>query len=323
MNMSQALDGFLFTLKAESYSQATVDLYRIMLTTLSDFLENPKVSEIAPKDLTRYFAYLQTDYTPRRQSGSTAPLSGSTLQNHWKAIRRFFKWADDELDLKSRPDAKLKLPPNNPKAIMPLSEEEVKALVDSAEYTREAATNGRRAFRMKRPTAERDTALIILLLDTGIRSGEAGRLNIKDVDLDTGEIYIAPYGSSQRKTKSRALPIGKVARKSLWRYLTTRPDDTRPDEPLFITVAERRMGPNSIRQLLKGLGEKAGVKNCHPHRLRHTFAVEYLRNDGDIFTLQMILGHSSLDMVRKYLQLVKADAKNAHRRASPADRWKL
>jgi len=56
MNLSQALDGFLFTLKAESYSQATVELYGIMLTTLSDFLGKPRVSEIADKDLTRYFA---------------------------------------------------------------------------------------------------------------------------------------------------------------------------------------------------------------------------------------------------------------------------
>jgi integrase len=80
---------------------------------------------------------------------------------------------------------------------------------------------------------------------------------------------------------------------------------------------------NAIHLLLANLGSKAGVKNAHPHRLRHTFAVEYLRNEGDIFTLQMILGHSTLDMVRNYLQLAKADAKNAHRRASPADRWKL
>ena len=175
---------------------------------------------------------------------------------------------------------------------------------------------------MKRPTAERDTALIVLMLDTGIRSGEAGRLNVKDANLETGELYITPYGSSQRKTKSRVIPIGKAARRVLWRYLATRLE-TDQDEPLFLTVTHRRINNSAIRLLLKDLGDKAGITNCHPHRLRHTFAVEYLRNDGDIFTLQMILGHSSLDMVRHYLQLVKADAKNAHRRASPADKWKL
>jgi len=322
MNMTRALDGFLFTLKADGYSPATVDLYRIMLTTLTGFLGDREVAAIAPNDLTRYFAYLRGDYTPRRQGGNDAPLSGSTLQNHWKAIRRFFRWAEEELNLKSRPDTRLKLPPNNPRAIMPLSEEEVKALMEGAEHTRQAATNGRRAFRMKRPTAERDTALIVLLLDTGIRSGEAGRLNVKDVNLETGEIFVVPYGSSQRKTKSRVIPLGKATRRVLWRYLSTRPE-AEQDEPLFQTTAGRRMNNSAIRLLLKDLGDKAGIKNCHPHRLRHTFAVEFLRNEGDIFTLQMILGHSSLDMVRHYLQLVKADAKNAHRRASPADKWKL
>lgn len=88
-------------------------------------------------------------------------------------------------------------------------------------------------------------------------------------------------------------------------------------------MAGRRMTNSAIRLLLTDLGRKAGIKNAHLHRLRHTFAVEYLRNEGDIFTLQMILGRSSLDMVRNYLQLAKADAKNAHRRASPADKWKL
>jgi integrase/recombinase XerD len=312
MNMSQALEGFLFSLKADGYSQATIDLYYFMLKTLSNFLGDREVSKISPNDLTRYFAYLRSDYIPRRKSGSNTPLSGSTLQNHWKAIRRFFRW----------PDVRLKLPSNNPRAILPLSEEEVKALVDSAEFTREAMTNVRRAFKMKRPTAERDTALIILLLDTGIRSGEAGRLNIRDVNLDVGEIYIVPYGNSQRKTKSRVIPIGKATRRALWRYLSQL-EETSPEGGLFISSSGKRMNANSIRLLLKDLGEKAGVRNCHPHRLRHTFAVEYLRNDGDIFTLQMILGHSSLEMVKHYLQLANADTKSAHRRASPADKWRL
>lgn len=322
MNITCALEGFLFTLKADGYSPATVDLYRIMLTTLAGFLNDREVAKITPADLTRYFAYLRSDYTPRRQGSNNAPLSGSTLQNHWKAIRRFFRWAEEDLGLQTRPDSRLKLPPNNPRAIMPLAEEEVRALVVSAEYTRQAMTDGRRVFKMKRPTAERDTALIVLMLDTGIRSGEAGRLNVKDVNLDTGEIYITPYGSSQRKTKSRSIPIGKSTRRLLWRYLSTQQEQSQ-DDPLFLTTAGRRMNNSAIRLLLKDLGDKVGIKSCHPHRLRHTFAVEYLRNDGDIFTLQMILGHSSLDMVRHYLQLVKTDAKNAHRRASPADKWRL
>ncbi len=97
-----------------------------------------------------------------------------------------------------------------------------------------------RHFRMKRPTQNGIQRLIVLLLDTGIRAGEAGRLNIKDVNLETGEIYIAPYGSSQRKTKSRVIPIGKSSRRVLWRYLSTRPEADQ-DEPLFQTMAGRRM----------------------------------------------------------------------------------
>jgi site-specific recombinase XerD len=322
MNLTSGLDGFLFTLKADGYSPATVDLYRIMLTTLVGFLQDREVSDIAPNELTRYFAYLRSNYAPRRHGCNDAPPSGSTLQNHWKAIRCFFRWAEDELGLKSRPDARLKLPPNNPRAIMPLSEEEIKVLVDGAQYSRKVSTNNRQAFRMKRPTAEKDTALIVLFLDTGIRSGEIGRLNIKDVDLESGEIFVVLYGSSQRKTRSRVIPLGKATRRVLCRYLSTRPEASQ-DEPLFQTTSSRRMNPSAIRLLLKDMGDKAGIRNCHPHRLRHTFTVEYLRNDGDIFTLQMILGHSSLDMVTHYLQLVKADAKNAHRHASPADKWRM
>ena len=322
MKMAQAIQGFLFTLRAEGYSQATIDLYKYVLTTLTGFLDNPDVQTIQAGDLTRYFAYLRTDYIPNRKNGSGAQLSGSTLQNHWKGIRTFFRWATDELSLRQRPDAKLKLPPNNPKVIQPLGEGEVKALLEAAEFTRIATTNGRKPYKMHRRTGFRDSALILVLLDTGLRAGEAGRLNIGDVDLDAGEIYISPYGSSQRKTKSRMLPIGKTTRRALWRYLATRVE-TEKSDPLFPSESGRRLAHDAIRHLLVDLGEKANVKNCHPHRLRHTFAIEFLRNGGDVFTLQMLLGHSSLEMVQTYAKLANMDAKNIHRRASPADKWRL
>jgi integrase/recombinase XerD len=87
-------------------------------------------------------------------------------------------------------------------------------------------------------------------------------------------------------------------------------------------MAGQRMNHSAIGLLLTDLGRKAGIMNCHPYRFRRTFAVEYLRNEGCIFTLQMILGHSSLELVQHYIRLAKADAKNSHRRVSPADIWK-
>jgi integrase/recombinase XerD len=276
MKITQATQGFLFSLRADGYSQATIDLYNYVLSTLAGFLNDPEVDTVQAADLTRYFAYLRTDYIPNRKNGSHAPLSGSTLQNHWKGIRTFFKWSCDELSLRQRPDAKLKLPPNNPRVVQSLDEQEVKAVLEAAEYTRLAATNGRKPFKMQRRTGFRDSALI----------------------------------------------IGKATRKALWRYLTTRPE-TDKDDPLFLSESGRRLEHDAIRHLLVGLGEKAGVKKCHPHRLRHTFAIEFLRNGGDVFTLQMLLGHSSLEMVQTYAKLAKIDAKNIHRKASPADKWRL
>lgn len=322
MKLSKAIEGFFFSLKADGYSQATIDLYGYMLDTLIKFLGDPEIETITKTDLTRYFAYLRSEYQPNRKSKSIAPLSGSTLQNHWKAIKCLFNWASVEFSLQKRPDDKLKLPPNNPKVILPLSEDDIKAILAHAEYSRSAITSGRNSFKMKRTTAERDIAIIVLLLDTGVRSGEACRLNIKDLDLERGEIIIAPFGSSKRKTKSRVLPIGKATRRALWRYLASR-SGTDGNSPLFVTITGKRMNPNSVRLLLTDLGIKASVPNCHPHRFRHTFAVEYLRNEGDIFTLQMILGHETLDMVRFYLQLANVDAVNAHRKSSPADKWRL
>ncbi len=83
------------------------------------------------------------------------------------------------------------------------------------------------------------------------------------------------------------------------------------------------MNKDALRLLMARLGEKAGVKNCHPHRFRHTFAMTYLRSGGDVFTLQALLGHRPLDMVQHYARIADIDVEQAHRRTSPADNWHL
>ena len=72
-----------------------------------------------------------------------------------------------------------------------------------------------------------------------------------------------------------------------------------------------------------GSFNKAGVHGRHQNLLRHTFANTYLRNSGDVYSLKYLLGHSALIMLERYLHLTTADASNAHRKACPADNWRL
>jgi integrase/recombinase XerD len=163
-----------------------------------------------------------------------------------------------------------------------------------------------------------------VLLDTGLRASELCALNVGDVDLKSGQVRVKhgdPGGA--KGGKGRVVFLGQTARRSLWRYLATRQDGDEPDAPLFLGKWQRRMNKNVLRQLIARLGAKAGVAHAHPHRFRHSFALTYLRSGGDVFTLQALLGHSTLEMVQHYARLAQVDIEHAHRRASPVDNWHL
>ena len=83
------------------------------------------------------------------------------------------------------------------------------------------------------------------------------------------------------------------------------------------------MKEKSIRQLLRRTGERAGVSNCHPHRFRHTFAIEFLRANHDPFSLMRWLGHSDMEMSNHYLNILQSDLEKYANSGSPGDNLKL
>jgi integrase/recombinase XerD len=208
--------------------------------------------------------------------------------------------------------------------VEPLSREQVEALLAACDFTERAETEFRRRFRMRRPSAKRDRAIILMLLDTGLRASELCALRVGDVDLRTGRVNIrhCPMGEA-KGGKGRILFLGRSARRSVWRHLAERTDGDDPKVPLFTGRGARPLTRDSLRLLIKSIAARARVDNCFPPRFRHTFAITYLRGGGDVLTLQAILGHSTLEMVRRYARIAEIDLAAAHRRASPTDNWRL
>jgi len=218
MLLSEAVGGFILAISADGYSPCTVSDYRHSLAQMVGYLADPAIEAVTTADVRRFLAWLREDYQPQRRNGDGKPLAPHTLANVWCAVRSFYNWASKELGV-NRPDGNIKQPRYKRAEIQPLSQEEVSRLLAVAEFTETANTNGRKPFRMRRPTGKRDVALILLLLDCGLRVSECARLRVSDVSLESGELHIAAYGTG-RKTKGRHVYIGNATRKALWRYLT-------------------------------------------------------------------------------------------------------
>ena len=320
MQFSKALQGYRISSLAEGFSQLTIRTYLSALNTLIDYIGDKQIEQITSNELRGFMSYLVTDYVPKRLNNPNNKTQLSTASHHryWKAIRSFFRWAKEEMNI-DRPDRTLKMPAWENKAIIPLAEDEIITLLRGCDYALVPAGK-RKEYKIRKPHAIRNKAIILTLLDTGIRAGELSRLRICDVNLENGEVHVKPH--HVKKSHSRTTFLGKKARKTLWKYLVNR-EIFRHDESLFVTSSDNPMTPQRFLNLLSRLGKSCGIRNVHPHRFRHTFAIQYLRNGGDIFTLQRILGHSSLEMVKRYLSIVKADCETAHRKASPVDNWRL
>ena len=323
LQLSKAQVGFLQYKAAEGLSPNTLCNYEHHLDVWVGYTGDVEVSQVTSQDLRAYLIWLRTGYEPHRLTGDDQPLAPKTVRNVWATLCSFFTWACVEFDLpnpmKAVPAPRFERPP-----VEPFSKEDIEALLKACKFTREARTANRRRFQMCRPTARRDQAIILTLLDAGLRASELCSLEIGDLEVKTGRVYVKHGRSGGAKYgKGRIVFLGKTARRALWRYLAEREDGEDPEAPLFVGRYDRPMNKDSLRLLVRRLGEKAGVNKCHPHRFRHTFAITYLRAGGDLFTLQALLGHSSLEMVRYYAQIAEIDIQQAHRRASPADNWRL
>ena len=160
--------------------------------------------------------------------------------------------------------------------------------------------------------------MFLTLLDTGVRASELTGLTLENLNLGDSMITVEGKGA-----KERAVPIGARVQRAIWKYFHHyRPQPAYPRIcNLFLTREGEPITVNQLEAIVEKYGDMAAIEGvrCSPHTLRHSFAITYLRNGIDVFSLQRILGHSSLDIVKIYPNLAETDVKASHRKFSPAD----
>ncbi len=295
--LPDALAAYRICAKAEAKSPKTVSWVTDAIRYFSDFLgDDVKLDEIDANELRRFIIALQQrrafsnhPYTKTQDRG----LSPETVRAYTRAIKSFFSFLEREELIPHNPMSKVRLP-NTPKKVMPtFSEHDLEKLL--------AQPN------KKSDEGFRDYAIMLTLLDTGLRVSELCGLKEDDVDLNNG--YLQVMGKGQRE---RYVPIGAKVTKALLKYkLLHRPDIS--CDSFFLTRDGRPLTKRRVENQVKDYGKRTGIRTrCSPHTFRSTSAVLYLRNGGDPFSLQKKLGHSTLVMTRRYSNLADSDVKAQH-----------
>ena len=230
-------------------------------------------------------------------------LSSHTIQGHARVLKAFASWLYQEGYTDSNVLQRYCLP--KARRVEPewLQHQEIERLLG--------------VFDRKTAMGARDYAIVLALLDTGLRCGEMCNLTLPNADLDTGQLKVLGKGN-----KERSVPVGVRAVRALRRYR----DHFRPpiEAPhFFLTVEGKPLTVRAVRLMIRRAKKKAAIPRLHAHLLRHTFAIHYLMAGGDVFSLQRILGHSSLEVTRMYVNMVASQVKERHRLFSPMDNMPL
>jgi len=290
-SLDRQLEVFILSCRVSGLSPATLSNYSYQLGRFMTFCNQSGLADghdITAHHVRAYLLSLQERMGP------------VSVQDYYKTVNRFFNWMIEEGILAQSPMRNIK-PPRTPRlAPQPFSHRDIGNLL--------ALCSGGTLLEV------RNRALVLLFLDTGLRLSEVTGIQLGDIDFDREVIKVMGKGAKERRVR-----IGKVTQKAILRYLLVR-EDALPC--LWITEERRPMKKAGVQMAIKRLCARAGITGAKrgPHTFRHTAAINYLRNGGSEFTLQIMLGHSTLSMTRRYVStLGEEDLIKAHQLASPVD----
>ena len=233
--------------------------------------------------------------------------SESTQNSRFRALRAYGNWLEAEQYVKVTPLHKMKAP-RLPKLIPP-------------EYNKQEVAGMLRLCPPNTWWGARDRAILILVLQSGVRREEVSNLNLYDVNVHQRRILLLGKGNKQR-----IVHVSDEALGAIFRYMPYRKESERA---LFQSNARNgngRLTPHGVYQVVRDLAKRVGVQGPKfgPHRGRHTFALRFLRAGGNIRDLQAILGHADLATTQVYLRAIGSEeAATRHSQLDPFKDWEM
>ena len=296
-SIQAVLDLYQLHNRSEAKSESTLDWYERVVGRLIEWLraegELVPIGELSEDVLRLHVIYL----SKFRSRGKE--LSRSTLNTYVRGMRDFLRWAYLEGFTEHQLLERFR-PPRVPSVIVDtLEDDEIHRLV---------------AAVSKSP---RNHAIVMLLLDTGIRLSELVGLQLEDVNFEVGSVKVFGKGS-----KERIVPFGNKTHKVLREYILFHRPPVAGERGLFISRRARSIRKSGLQSLFRRLRTVTKIERLHVHLLRHTYATNFLRANGSSLLLKQNLGHSTMAMVDHYAHLASQRAVDVSRLFSPMDRLK-
>jgi len=286
---------FLLDAQVAGRSQATIEFYEQKLRPFLAYLDSQQITvpeQIAADHVRGFLAGL----APAQTQGG--------VHAYWRALRAYIRFLVREGVIIQTPLLRMRAPHVDERPLDPVSESVVQALLSTCDRS---------------VLGLRDRALLLTLLDTGLRAGELLALNLDDLDTAEGRVTV-------RRSKNghpRTVFVGRQTNRALAAWLRQRPI-LPGQEALWLAYhsdgTHTRLRYDGLRDMLKRRAARAGVESPSLHSFRRAFAVSMLRSGADVVSISRLMGHGSLPVLQRYLRQLPDDLRLVHAAHSPVDR---
>lgn len=290
MTISSSISDFLVEQSVRGNSRRTLKDYRNKLGYFQAYVGDVELDQITLQICKSYYLYL-----------CDSMENSISIQAYVRSLRAYLNWLYSEEYISEDICRKFKLPKAKRPIIDVLTDREIRRLYD--------------CFPGDTFVDRRNRVIVSLMLDAGLRLGEVVTAKRSRLHLEERVIIVDGKGNKQR-----AVAFGLQTQEYLRQYLEICPQDNFLIIKVSASSRPERIQESTLKQLFRKLKIRSGIDRLHPHLLRHTFATRYLENGGNIYSLQLLLGHTSLEMVKRYLHLATSKITKDFVNFSPLDR---